>query len=174
MEGDRNGRSLSISPLWNRMSAKLHWECANVSDFRNGSHSGSLSVLYIYRKVGFAPEYSKYLQIDIIVLQIKNYYTFVGDPRFASPYPTADPINIGRNSIIPFQTPCGPVVCTDQCCSIEACAYWVWNRVGEPDFDPWTTVHAWVKGAQITATRDESQRIVGQCPLSTLTIPGCC
>jgi hypothetical protein len=30
------------------------------------------------------------------------------------------------------------------------------------------------KEAQITATRDESQRIVGQSPLSTLTIPGCC
>jgi hypothetical protein len=28
--------------------------------------------------------------------------------------------------------------------------------------------------AQIVATRDESQWIVGQSPLSALTIPGCC
>ena len=31
-----------------------------------------------------------------------------------------------------------------------------------------------VRKAQIDATRDESQWIVGQSPLSTLTIPGCC
>ena len=37
-----------------------------------------------------------------------------------------------------------------------------------------TTVHEMDKEAQITAKRDESQRIVGQSPLSTLTIPGCC
>ena len=37
-----------------------------------------------------------------------------------------------------------------------------------------TTVHYVSKKAQITATREESQWIVGQSPLSSLTIPGCC
>ena len=37
-----------------------------------------------------------------------------------------------------------------------------------------TTVHQHSQKAQISATRAKSQWIVGQSPLSALTIPGCC